>query len=76
MTLQNLELHSKRSPYTTGKFNRAMGMNESSHDELMLTLVIKGVLHLPANSPIHVATVFYETERTRSQARALSLSSL
>lgn len=48
-----------------------MGMNESSGDELMLILVIKGILHIPANPSIHVATVFYETERRRSQARAI-----
>lgn len=48
-----------------------MGMNESSGDELMFIFVIKGILHIPANSPVRVATVFCETERTRSQARAI-----
>lgn len=48
-----------------------MWMNESSGDELMLILVIKGILHIPANLPIHVATVLDETERTRSQARTI-----
>jgi len=43
-----------------------MGVNESSGGELMLILVVKGILHIPANSPIHVATVFCETEGTRS----------
>lgn len=40
-------------------------------DELMLILVFKGILHIPANLPIQVATVFYKAERTLSQARAI-----
>lgn len=46
-----------------------MWMNESSDDQLMLILVMEEILRILANSPIHVAVMFYETEKTSSQAR-------
>lgn len=68
MTWQNLELHSKE-PYSTDKFSRVMGLNESRGEELIL--VIKEVFPVPENLPIHVATAFCETKSMRSQAKAV-----
>lgn len=36
----------------------------------MRILVIKAILHIPANSFVPIAAIFLKTERTRSHARA------
>jgi len=38
---------------------------------VMPILVMEEILHILANLPVHVAVMFYETENTSSQERAM-----